>query len=158
MESLDSASKLWTLKQARDYVSENSREGVKCPCCGQFAKVYRRRIYDTMARNLLRLYKHVQGRVHREAHVRDFIPGHPGDFAKLAHWGLICQSPVFDGDKKRSGFWSLTNRGQAFAERQAVINKYALIYNGERLKLEGTYVDIVDCLGKKFSYEEVMAS
>ena len=33
--------RLNSLQAAREYVREHCREGVRCPCCEQFVKVYR---------------------------------------------------------------------------------------------------------------------
>ena len=42
-----------TLGEARDWLRERIEDGEECPCCRQFAKVYRRRLYATMTGNEL---------------------------------------------------------------------------------------------------------
>lgn len=148
-----------TLGEAREIIRKGEQEGMDCPCCGQFIKVYRRRIHSTMAKQLIQFLRYCEKNFKLEAHVRDFIDGHPGDFAKLAYWGLIVQKAKADGeDQKSSGRWSLTTRGVRFARYQTVEPTYARVRDGEVLGLEGPAIDIAQCLGKKYSYSEVMGT
>ena len=45
-----------TLGGARDWLRDRVEKGAKCPCCGQFAKVYRRTITSGMARALFMIW------------------------------------------------------------------------------------------------------
>ena len=46
-----------TLADARDELRDLVNDGHRCPCCTQFAKVYRRKIHSTTARELIGFYR-----------------------------------------------------------------------------------------------------
>lgn len=146
------------LGEARDWLRERVDEGHDCPLCGQFAKVYRRKIHSTMARDLIRLYQR-QGMQY--AHVATSLIDsgrgiHIGDFPKLAHWGLIAEEPIRREDGGRAGWWRITDEGRAFIRGVRTVPKYALIYDSRVLGFEGDQVDIHQALGDKFDYHELM--
>jgi hypothetical protein len=145
-----------TLIEARDRLRANVDEGETCPCCGQFAKVYRRKIHTTMARDLLTAYRTAR---YEWFHLPTLLGGrHQGDFPKLAHWQLIEEMPAQREDgSSRAGWWRLTPKGAAFARDLARVQKYARIYNGQLLGFDGDPVGIRDALGSRFSYNDLMA-
>jgi hypothetical protein len=98
---------------------------------------------------------------------RDYIhtpslprPRH-GDHHKIAQtawfWGLVAEEPGRRPDGGRRGFRRLTERGIAFARNELDVPKYAHVYDGRVLDNDGEYVSILDCLGKRFDYGELMA-
>jgi len=150
-----------TLSQARNLVNESRDVGLVCPCCDQFAKVYRRTITSTMARWLINLVKNF------EEERRYFSVSEPwslninkgtGDVAKLAMWGLIESKPKDKNDtvRKTSGNWRPTLKGFQFVYNQTRIPKYALIYNATLIGYDGFEISIGTALGQKFNYTELM--
>lgn len=149
-----------TLTRAREILRADLEEGAKCPCCTQFAKVYRRRIGSASAMALVLL--------HRDAgtawvHLPTFLKerqgnAHTGDVAKARYWGLV--EPVDatrDDGSYRVGTWRLTEQGVRFAAGRLRVPKYARIYDGRLLGLDAEeWVDIKECLGHKFDYRELM--
>lgn len=142
-----------TVYAARWWVSENINEGVTCPCCGQFAKAYRRKISAPMARVLIDMYR-----------VSEFdwvylpsLRSAGQDEALARHWGIIDAKPGLRPDGARQqGWWALTARGQLWVEGKVAIPKYARIYNSQLVGLEGPDVTIKDALGSRFNYDELM--
>lgn len=137
--------------------------GAHCPTCSQFAKVYRRKLNSGMARCLIWLVK--DGPEYSDAvgwvDVARSAPRHvvgSREFDKLAHWEMVEMKPNTDGSKRVSGFWRATEYGKSFARRERYVSSHAVLYNGELLGLEGDSIDIVDALGKRFSYAELMAT
>jgi len=133
--------------------------GCHCPVCGQYAKVYRRQIAATTVRQLAKVY-HEHG-VGVYFHVRDtMLRGMSGaaDFPKLEYWNLIRRMPHNEGDdgKKSSGMWKITPSGKAFLQDHLAVPQYALVYNGNVLAMEGNMVNVRQCLGQKFDYNELM--
>lgn len=134
--------------------------GCLCPVCGQYVKVYKRSVNSTMAGMLIRAYKKFG--VNNRFHVSDIglgKGGGSGDFSKLKYWGLINE--YYDPEEennggKTQGYWKVTPSAAEFVNRAGTIQKYALVYNGKCLSLEGGYVDIDQCLGEKFNYHELM--
>lgn len=155
-----------TLKEAKEWLRARVHEGARCPCCTQMAKVYKRKIYGKMAAALIKFYHATKPNfdfVHYNALgsglVRSTVSG---DFAKMVYWGLIEEKPNSDPkdeDKRTSGFWRITQDGVAFVTAGLLVPKYAFIFDSRLMKFDKTeMVSIQDCLGEKFSYEELMAA
>lgn len=145
----------WNLRQALD-------EGVECPCCGQFAKRYRRSLPSAAARVMIAMYRIQRG---MDAYI--FIPdlldkmtgtAHQGGYGTLGWaWGLIERQPgERDDGSDRVGWWRLTDLGRAFVQDQVSVPRYAVIFNGKCLTLDGPPWSIRDALGKRFNYRELM--
>lgn len=127
-----------------------------CPTCGQFAKLYRRRIHKTVALSLMRLYK-MRGAEHY-VHVKKFMGdvSGTGDIAKAAYWGLIEPMKNHAAHKRTSGMWMLTKMGVEFVRGEIAIRKFALIYNSRCIDLVGPMIYLKDCIGADFDYQELM--
>ena len=153
-----------TIAEGKAFLRENAEKGTECPCCGQFVKIYRRKLNSAMACALVYLYK----RENREAdegwiHVENYLKSQNipasirGDFPKLRYWGLIEQ---FEGQREdgstRVGLYRITEKGELFVEGQLAVNKYILLYNQKLLGRDGDATTIQDALGDKFNYEELM--
>lgn len=152
-----------TLGEARDLLRELVEDGARCPLCTQFAKVYKRRLPSSTARVMIA--------IHREHAGRDyvFLPdvlsrrrltglALAGGYGTLAHhWGLIEQAPgERDDGSDHVGYWRLTELGERFVLCLARVPMYARIYDGRRLGLRGDPISIVDALGHRFDYRELM--
>lgn len=143
------------------------REGAKCPCCGRFGKVYKRKIHSGMAAILVLLYRfqsrgytHVLTLVNATTSpaVAAAIGG--GDFAKLRYWGLIQEGHTVNskGHKKENGLWRITGAGARFVEGAETVSRYAWVYNNGFLGFHGEQISVYDALGDKFSYAELMGN
>lgn len=153
-----------TLAAAQVELRKNFDVGSTCPACGQFVKQYKRKLYSTMARLLIAFYKlNAIGYIHVTDIIRmtGLVEYRCGDWAKLSYWGLIQekeinrdQEPV--KDTKNSGYWMITDLGKDFVEGKTKVYSHALVYNQKCRGLVGTKVSIKECLGKKFSYSELM--
>jgi hypothetical protein len=148
------------------HIKANLRDGIACPCCGQFAKEYRRRITSSMARGLVTLYKKA-AKLHRHAvawvNVPDLFDRRfgsskmMGDFAKLSHWGLIENQTSVDDDQQRSGVWRLTPKGVEFARNRTRIASTRYFYNGSSTPDAAAEFETVEqCLGCKFKYSDII--
>jgi hypothetical protein len=162
----DSAKNLpYTLSQATEYLSKNLNDGVACPCCGQFAKRYRRKITSSMAYALILINRaHKQYPEKKWLHVERYLkqlPGVPtsmrGDFAKLIYWDLIVKEDrIRDDGSSRNGYYAITSAGRSFVSGGLSVPKYVLIYNNQFQGFEGDYITIKQSLGSKFNYNELM--
>ena len=134
-------------------------EQVKCPCCDQTCKVYRRKLNAGMAAYLIDIVKEFE-------HLRKWVwvPGLPiyqsgyqrGDYSYLRHWKLIESKPNVGRAKQDIGYWRPTEQGMAFANRRINAPKYIYLYNNRLMKYGGDHVGIVDALGDAFDYDELM--
>jgi hypothetical protein len=144
-----------TLLEARTWLRERAlKDGARCPCCNQLAKVYKRPIHSAMARALIQLYN--------AAPEGDWvylpeIGGRGGDASKLRYWGLIQEEQTLRPDGGRAGYWRVTRRGGQFVRGEITVPKYAHVYDGRCLGTTGDPVTVQDALGKRFNYAELMA-
>lgn len=137
--------------------------GHHCETCGQFVRLYKRKILAQEAYRLIRLYKiskHILGREY--FHVSEFykvaaVTG-SGDFAKLRYWGLIKEQLNDDETKRTSGCWKITEKGRLFVEGKLSVNKYALVFDSAFFGFDGEQVGILTCLKKEFNYNDLMNS
>lgn len=135
-------------------IRREGKAGVLCPCCDQLAKVYKRRIYKTVARQFLTFAK--AALAGGWVDVRS-IAMRGGDFAKLAYWGLIeeRQKDPDDKDRRTSGWWRLTEKGRQFAENATTVPTFAHVYNGRVVRFSGPPASIVSALGSTFVYADL---
>lgn len=151
-----------TVKQARDKLRVLAMaEGHKCPVCTQLTKVYKRKLNYVPAAVLITLYRvHGQEWAHVPSIVRAHLPSlaHQGGYATLSgYWGLVEEeTEIKRDDGGRAGYWRVTEKGVAFIRREVYVPKYAYIFDGRCLKLDGGPVYIGACLGTKFDYNELM--
>jgi hypothetical protein len=141
------------IHRARKHVALGLIEGTDCPVCGQHAQLYRRRISATVARQLIDVFGAVGTDVFA---TRDHTTG-GGDFAKLAHWGLIAEQPQRRQDGGAAGRWRITRDGVAFLEGRARVPEYVLIYDGQRIGYDGDTVGIASIV-EGFDLRDVQAA
>lgn len=145
-----------TLKAAQQYVQKNLAGGVRCPCCAQYCKMYRRPLNSQMARFLIWLVREYESRPRwidwRRA--PDILRG--GDYAKLQYWGLIESRQTDDPSKRTSGLWRPTKDGIEFAHRRRSVPASVYVYNNQVHEREPRYISIEDALGEHFNYQELM--
>jgi len=146
-----------TLKDAQDWLRDRIDEGERCPCCTQFAKIYKRRIHATMARELILMHHAVPA--DEWFHLPTVLSrgAHGGDITKLVYWELIEEDDQTREDgSTRAGWWRVTQKGRWFANGDTTIPRYARIYDGRLLGFTGEQVTIRDALGTKFDYTLLM--
>lgn len=159
----DRGGRVDTLADARALVMAQRYDGgITCPCCDQFAKVYKRKLNSGMARVLVEFYwkqrSAKDGWVHyRQAAVRRTSGELVSlEYSKLRFWGLIEKAPRETG---RAGCWRAPEKGIAFVEGRITVAKHVLIYNDRFMGLDETVrTDIRRALGSKFDYDELMAA
>lgn len=131
----------------------------ECPCCGRYAKVYRRTLHTSVALQLITLFK--KGGHRKYIHVSELIPpgtSGSGDFTKAKYWGLIEEQEHVADKTKKSGYWALSDKGVAFVRGNWNIPKYALVYDDRVLGFDGEEITIRACLGNEFNYSQLMAA
>jgi hypothetical protein len=141
------------LAQVRTWIALNRNEGVRCPACSQFAKVYRRKINSGMARSLIAMYR--AGGTNF-IHLATSIGSRSREEGKLRYWGLVEEQTDARPDGGRAGFWRITHTGELFVLGKLLMPQYAEVYNGECLGLGGDLVGIRQALGDGFDYSELM--
>jgi hypothetical protein len=155
-----------SLEDAREWVFGRVNDGVGCPCCGQFCKVYRRKLTSVPARVLIEMSNRERrsGRA-RWIHIPTMMLKSPelsdianqGGYRTLSqHWSLIEEEVILRPDRGRAGWWRITPLGLDYVRDDAKVSKYALLYDSRCLGLDGPMVTIRDALGVGFDLQELM--
>jgi len=154
-----------SLKEARDILFASIPEGVTCPCCKQYAKLYTRKLNSGMARALIKLAI-VQQRISPNLIERynvfvdvSKIRLRGGDYAKLRWWKLIEQKILREDEKEEkrdSGKWRVTRRGFDFVEGKISVSREVMIYNNQNFGFSNDEIKIQNALSSKFNYSELM--
>jgi hypothetical protein len=138
-----------------------SNKGLDCPCCGRYAKVYRRTMTSAIARLLIWMYNK-SGDATPWIHLNS-AEGigtlHRGDHAKLRFWGLVEAKPIeeSDGEKRCAGYWRITEKGKKFVRNEIEVPAKIILLFNEFIGFDGNQMSIKDALGKKFSYSDLMS-
>jgi hypothetical protein len=138
-----------------------AQHGMVCPCCLRFGKYYKRRLNGSMVRSLMWLVQ--------------FSKLHPGTWIDVAntaprwllrtkqlatcrYWRLIEAKPHVPDEKKCNGFWKPTELGVRFIYNQIVLPSYVIEYKTKVLQRADIYVSVVEALGVKHNYLELLNS
>lgn len=150
-----------SLHDAKKWLRGRFEDGASCPCCGQFVKLYRRKITSGMALGLIALYRHQQTVgwdewCHIPTLMNDACPSNMG--ALLRFWTLIePQGGEREDGSSRTGFYRITAHGFRFVRGEVRVPKYVYLYNQTPLnRHDERTVDIREALGDKFNYTELM--
>lgn len=150
-----------SLQEAKTYLKENYEKGTKCPCCGQFVKLYKRKITSAMALGLIYLAKNTEADEY--VHIENFFKKQPvpssirGDISKLVFWGLLEKQEGLRADgSSRNGYYKITQLGRNFVHGLVTVSKNIFIYNNKVIKRSDELINIETALGNKFNYRELM--
>ena len=145
-----------TVAEARAELRQLVDDGVRCPCCTQLAKVYRRPIHAAMAAGLIAVYRN--GGADRFVVIADVLRHNQiADFGKLRYWGLVGTDDERREDgSTRTGYWQVTSTGVDWILGRVTVPRYARIYDSRLLGLVGEPVTIRERLGKRFDYDRLM--
>jgi hypothetical protein len=149
---------IWLLSEAKKlFKKEIANDGIECPCCGRWGKVYGYKLNATIARGLIWMHHNEDefGWVNIQEGPRWLLRSKSLSTAK--HWGLVeRRTKDSDEDLRSSGVWRLTKKGVAFVKNRITIEDKVFVFDDAVLKVSKSYTTIDKCLGKKFSYDELM--
>jgi hypothetical protein len=145
-----------TLKEAREALIAQLYEGAICPCCEQFAKVYKRKLNSGIARALIVMYRAAGTTWLHKPTVLAGLGAAARDESIARYWDLIEEDSERRSDGGRAGWWRVTKKGADFVQDEIRVPKYALLYNNQLIALEGPEIGIQDALGDRFNYDELM--
>ena len=134
-------------------------DGGHCPCCDRWGKVYRRNLNASMARALIWLVNQPD-RGDGWVHVPSSAPAwmlRTQQLPTLHLWGLVNDFPR-ETKLASSGLWQATPAGVEFAHNRSTVSKYVYVYNNELQDKGGVDISIIDALGNKYNYHEIMAN
>lgn len=143
------------VKDAKLHLRAHWEEGVECPCCGQFVKLYKRKLNTSMAMFLISLYKLTANGEYVHAGTA-LGKSFSMDYATLRHWQLIEEEWNTDETKRRSGHWRITEKGKAFVSGKLQVPSHVHLFNNKLVGWSDAQTDIRVALGKRFDYAELM--
>jgi hypothetical protein len=145
-----------TLGEARDYIESKCDDGVRCPCCTQFVKVYHRNLNAGMAASLIALWRKAGADM---VHLNSTVSHISHEAAQLSWWGMIVQDDTRRQDGGRASWWRVTDLGNSFLHNHVMVSKYVYVFDGNVLGYDDRErISIVDALGDKFDYRKLMES
>lgn len=136
-----------TLAEAKDWLRERVQTGAPCPCCGQNAQVYHRRINKGMLSTLTNIYR--SGGSTRWVDVTT-LDARNREHNKLAYWGLVEAHP------EHRGWWKVTKQGEQFLHGQARVPECVNVYNNRVLGFSQPMVSASDIV-EGFDLTELMS-
>lgn len=158
-----------TIAEAKEFLRNNWKKGVPCPCCTQFVKLYKRKLNSGMAWTLVKIYIETKSTI-SDTHplsaqhlswipVKEFLRvnkyhnGH--DWTLLQHWGLLEERKTDEG-LPSSGRWRITESGKAFVDMKLMVPKHISFFNSKEWERSDELINIKQALGDKFNYDELM--
>jgi hypothetical protein len=145
------------LAEAKVWLLERLAEGVRCPCCTQYAKEYVRRLNAGMAEALVRMYRtHGTDWQDKTETLRGVGPA-ARDESLLRHWGLLQEYGERREDGGHAWWWRVTALGEQFVLGRVTVPSHVRLYDNHYMGTQGGQVQIVDCLGQRFDFAELMA-
>ena len=166
-----------TLEQEANRIKLESKssKGTICACCGNKVKLYRRTITYDMAiciLYMLKFYRYSEKAEDYQYYTKeDFFSelissGNEyvsGNFTKLKYWDIIAPMPT--GKKvngkivHKKGYFSLTENGVKFAQREIGLPKYAFVYN-DQVNHHSTndFIYSIDDILTSEIYESIMSN
>lgn len=143
------------------------KDGISCPCCEQFAKVYRRSITLTEVKVMAKIYNVARKACPQAPDTHWIKIGADGDlrtmggdYAKSRFWGLIEERPGERADgSTRVGQWRITESGIEFLLGAKRVPRYVWVYNNEVVApppgTENKTISVYD-VAKKFDFRSII--
>lgn len=144
-----------TLAEAIHEVRSKVVEGSRCPCCNRLVKLYKRKLSAEMVVFLIALCWEYAGDYLDIRKLRKW-KYQRGDYAYLAHWGLVEQKEGNEDGKRGSAHWRPTDAAFKFIFRHALMPSHIHMLCGEYLGHSEKLVSVDDALGEKFNYDELI--
>jgi hypothetical protein len=136
----------------------NLDKGAHCPWCGQFAKIYRRKLNRGMALALRCMYEMYKGASGHIMHPNGWVQrSWGGDPAKLVFWDLIEAAAAPQKRQRRyKGPFRVTKRGCDFVEGRITVPSHVRVYNDELIEFDGDPTTWEDAYGSPFRLEDLV--
>lgn len=133
-------------------------KGYICKCCGLFVKRYCRPLNSNMALALIVLYKSgLKDYVHLENLMAEKGYKRCGDASYLIYWRFLERLRERRPDNStRNGMYRITPMGIMFVEGKIKAKARCYVFNNSWEGFTGEEINILDALGTKFSYADLM--
>ena len=136
-----------------------SKDGAVCPCCDRWGKVHKRKLNSSIARGLIEVYLVAQLTGDEWVKIKELkLPDTMyRQIPTARYWLLVerAEGKLPDGNPK-TGLYRLTELGKEFVLHKKKLAKHVYVYDDEVKAFSDEFTDVVDALGDKFSYRELM--
>lgn len=146
-----------TIEEAKKYVRDHIEQGVLCPCCGQYCKLYKRKITSAMAWGLAMIYKRCKSTGVKVLHIENFFKSQDcpssirGDITKLRHWDFLVRRKDLG-----AGIYELTDFGEQFVRNEIHVPRSVSIYNNKVYRWDKKHTTMRMSLKDKFDIDELL--
>lgn len=147
--------------EARRWLRGVIEDGAVCPCCGQLARVSKRKLDASISASLVLIYRYALAHPHEPwVHVPTLLASFPelarsgGHYGKGAHWGLLESRMDVEGEGL--GWHRPTDRGVAFVEGSILVPEYVWCYDNQKFDEGGKLISIRESLSTQYNYEQLM--
>jgi len=146
-----------TLQQCKEFLGLFKSNGCKCPCCGSYIKVWRKKPISTAIVafiKLCNLYKNDP----KFYHLDDFnVIQKDRNFNQLTLWGIVEPNTDNETEKRAFGEYKPTKLGLQWYSGEVKIPKYVYTQNNV-LKYKDTenFITLQDAVSSKFKYDQLM--
>ena len=153
-----------TMAEAKEYLHDNWKKGVRCPCCGQLVKLYKYKLDASKAVGMISAYKLDKKYRGESFHLtRDFANvlkknANALHYTKMQYYDFLRpDTSKEDPSKKGSGWWYVTKKGKDFVEGRIRVPAVFYVYDGKCIGFGKETVNVREALAEKFDYEQLMA-
>jgi hypothetical protein len=150
-----------SLEAAQAELREGAEGGTRCPCCGQHAQVYRRKLNASMAHALVVLFEASRRHgLEKPVHVRSALMAHSqptGDYCYLVHWHMLEKAAPGSKELYPPGHFRLTERGARFVRGEEAVPEAVFLYGEQVLGFSEKLTTLKEALGQRFSLEGLQA-
>jgi hypothetical protein len=159
--------KTYYAKDASEYFREintprNQTFAVRCPCCQRDGVVYWRKLNSGMCLVLINMAKALHKgnkKEHAWLSLEEFFPKGSQkhrDWTMMRHWTLIEPQDTRTATENAPGVWRITPAGHGFLKTTWNVASHGAFYENNPLRWSDRKVSILQALGKRFDYYELM--
>lgn len=146
------------MAQITDVVSKHAEQGLDCPCCGRYVKLYKRKLHNEMATFLMQLVQQYRSKP-RWYSTRELVTSArkaSTDGSYLVHWGLIERKSSQNSSGGSCGMYRPTKLGIKFSQNKVSVPSHLHMICGEVAGFSPEHIYIKDCLESPFEFAQLM--
>jgi hypothetical protein len=148
------------LRDVKQYLQSRLPVGASCPCCGQFAKIYRRKFNSAMATTIRECAENFAMNpipFHAPTVLKLRGKGRDRDMAFLEDWGLVRAVEGKGIGGRTAGMYEVTQDGISFVANQKEVPRYLFFYNAGVIGKSKETIRFQDAKIDRFNVAEVMS-
>jgi len=144
--------------QLVEVITDHFEQGIDCPCCGRYVKLYKRKLHNEMATFLMQLVRQYKSEP-RWYSTRELVTSArkaSTDGSYLVHWGLIERKSSKNSSGATCGMYRPTKLGIKFSQNKVSVPSHLHMICGEVAGFGPDHIYIKDCLESPFEFAQLM--